>query len=161
MPSNLLKIADGIPVGILFLAMQSCASTINQSSIPISPSRVSPSLNNSTQIPSVNLAPLVETPKCEEQTIPLKIAAIRPFQVMPGSEITIIGTGGYVQDSYHGFNESARTFQLYLDNKSVGELLCYVNHCEAKIILADTIASGLHCLSTQKDFCEFEFQVAP
>jgi hypothetical protein len=161
MPLDFLKITDAIWAGLLFLAMQSCASTINQSAIPISPSRVSPSLNNSTQIPSVNPVPLGETPECEEQTIPLKITAIKPSQIMPGDEITIIGVGGYVQDSCNGFNETARTFQLYLDNESVGDLLCYVNHCEAKTILADTIASGLHCLSTQKDSCEFEFQVAP
>lgn len=144
------------------LAMQSCAPTIIQPTIIIpSPSHVLPTLDNSTQVSPVNPTLFVETAQCAEKTITPIITDIQPSQVSPGSEITIIGTGGYIQDSCGGFNESARTFKLYLDNESVGDLLCYVNHCEVKIDLADTIASGLHCLSTQKDICEFEFQVMP
>jgi hypothetical protein len=142
MPSNLLGITVAICTGALMLAMQSCAPTVTQ------PTIITPS-------------PFVGTAQCTEKTIPPIITNIQPSQVPPGSETTVIGRGGYIQDSCGGFNESARTFKLYLDNESVGDLLCYVNHCEVKIDLASTIASGLHCLSTQKDICEFEFQVTP
>jgi len=154
MLSNLLKIAVAIWTVTFMLAMQSCATTIIQPTtmITLSP-HVAPALDNSTLF--------VETPQCAEKTILPTVTDLQPSQALPGSEITIIGKGGYIQDSCGGFNESARTFKLYLDNESVGDLLCYVNHCEVKIELADTIASGLHCLSTQKDFCEFEFQVVP
>ena len=161
MPSNLLRGTVVIWTGTLMLAMQSCTSTIIQSTAIIpSPSNVSPALDNSTQVYPVNPTLIVETPECVEKTIPPIIADIQPSQIMPGSEITITGTGGYIQDSCGRFNESARRFNLYLDNESVGDLECYANRCEIKIVLTDTIVLGLHCLSTQKDICEFEFQVA-
>ena len=109
--------------------------------------------------PAWTPTPLIETPACTEKMIPATITEIQPSPVTPGSEITITGTGGYLQDSCGGINESARSFKLYLDKEPVGNLSCYVNHCETKILLADTIASGEHCLSTQKDICEFQFQV--
>ena len=155
MPSNLLKMTVTIWTVTYILPMQSCTPTILEpTAINASLSHRSPAMGNATQTPEV-------TPQCTEKTVPPIIADVQPPLAVPGDEITVIGTGGYMQDSCGGFNESARTFQLYLDNEAVGDLLCYVNHCEAKIILADTIASGLHCLSTQKDSCEFEFQVAP
>jgi hypothetical protein len=88
------------------------------------------------------------------------ITEIQPAQGVPGSEINVIGAGGYIRDSCGYYNESARTFHLYLDNELVGELLCYVNHCEGKTTLSIAIMPGTHCLSTKKDKCEFEFQVA-
>jgi len=148
MPSNLLKITAAIRAVTIMLAMQSCASaTLQPAAITASPSPSSPAPH------------AVDTPQCTEKTIPPTITDVQPSDGLPGSEITIIGTGGYIQDSCGGFNESARTFKLYLDNETVGDLLCYVNHCEAGIHLADTIVPGRHCLSTQKDACEFEFQV--
>jgi hypothetical protein len=160
MSSNFLRITVAIWTGAIMLSVQSCGQTIIQptSFIP-SPSHVSPTLDNSTQVSPVTPTLFVETPQCAKTTIPPRIANIQPSPIRPGSEITITGTGGYIQDSCGGINESARTFSLYLDNESVGDLLCYVNHCEVRFYLADTITSGLHCLSTQKDICEFEFQV--
>lgn len=160
MPSNLLKLTITIWTVTCLLVMQSCAQTIlPPTTINTSPSPISAALDNSTQTPTVTPMLFAKTPHCAEKTIHPTITDLQPSQVVPGSEITIIGTGGYVQDSCGGFNESARTFKLYLDDETVGDLLCYVNHCEAKIELADTVAAGLHCLSTQKDAREFEFQV--
>ena len=141
------------------LALQSCVSTLSQpTTIISSPSHIS---STSTQVYPVNPTLTVEPPECIEKTIPPKISDIQPSQTTSGSEITITGTGGYTQDSCSGYNESARTFKIFLDNKSFGDLVCYANHCEVKIVLSDTISLGLHCLSTQKDICEFEFQVSP
>ena len=154
MLSNLLKLAVAIWTVTFMLAMQACATTIIQPTtmITLSP-HVSPALDHSTLF--------VGPPQCAEKTILPTVTDVQPSQPPPGSEITITGKGGYIQDSCGGFNESARTFKPYLDNEFVGDLLCYVNHCEVKIELADTIASGLHCLSPQNDICEFEFQVVP
>jgi hypothetical protein len=85
---------------------------------------------------------------------------IQPPQPMAGSEITIIGSGGYLQDSCGGFMEGDRSFRLYLDNEPLGDVSCYVNRCEGKVTLPNTIATGAHCLSTEPDTCPFEFQVA-
>ncbi len=140
---------------IFILALQSCAPTVVQpTSTP-----VPPTLDHSTQISSMTLTPLVETPACTEKMVLPVITDIKPTPVLPGSEITIAGRGGYIQDSCGGYNESARSFKLYLDKEPVDDLVCYVNHCEVKIKLADSITLGEHCLSTQISTCEFRFQV--
>jgi len=162
MPSNLLKMTITIWTVTYMLAMQSCTPTILEpTAINASPSHLSPAMGNAMQTPTVTPMLFAGTFQCTEETMPPIIADVQPPLAVPGGEISVIGTGGYIQDSCGGFNESARMFKLYLDNESAGELLCYVNHCEVQIDLADTIASGLHCLSTQKDICEFEFQVVP
>jgi hypothetical protein len=129
---------------VFMLAIHSC-------SVPI--------VDQPTQTPPLTSTLLVETPACTETTIPPRIAEIQPSPITPGSEITITGTGGYIQDSCGGINESARSFELYLDDEPVSDLSCYVNHCETKILLADTIEAGAHCLSVQKGVCEIEFQI--
>jgi hypothetical protein len=146
-----------IRISILFFVfgLQSCAPAAVQ---PAS-SPVSATLVNSTQGSSITLAPLVETPACTEKMVLPVITDIQPSPALPGNEITITGRGGYIQDSCGGFNESARSFKLYLDDELAGDLQCYVNHCEAKIKLLDTIPLEEHCLSTQIGVCEFRFRV--
>ena len=100
------------------------------------------------------------TPECVENVILPTIIEIQPAWPSAGSEVTIIGSGGFVRDSCGGVNESARSFPLYLDNEPAADLQCYVSHCEAKLRLGDTLADGAHCLSMQKDVCEFEFRIA-
>jgi hypothetical protein len=100
-----------------------------------------------------------KTPQCVETIIPPVITEIQPPQPLAGGEMTVMATGGYIQDSCGGVNESSRSFPLYLDNEPVTDLQCYINHCEAKIQLVETLTSGTHCLSTQKEGCELEFQV--
>lgn len=92
--------------------------------------------------------------------MPPTIMEIQPAEPVAGSEIHVIGSGGYVQDTCGGCNESARAFALYLDHEHFGELTCYVNRCEGTAILSDSISPGLHCLSVEADKCEFEFQIA-
>jgi len=153
--TNLSKVTNLISILIFILALQSCASAVVQ---PTS-SLVPPTLDKSTQVSSMNPTPLVETPACTEKMVLPVITDIKPLPVVPGSEITVTGKGGYIQDSCGGINESARSFKLYLDNEPVGDLLCYVNHCETKINLAGSITLEEHCLSTQMSICEFRFQV--
>jgi len=102
---------------------------------------------------SINARSMQEspTPQCAENLIPPAITEIQPAEPVVGSEITVIGSGGFMQDSCGGVNESAKSFPLYLDNESAADLQCYVNHCEAKLRLGDTLADGAHCLSMQKD----------
>jgi hypothetical protein len=76
-----------------------------------------------------------------------------------GSEINVIGSGGYIQDTCGGYIEGAREFKLYLDHEPVGDLTCYVNRCERKLTLPGTLTAGQHCLSVEAGTCEFEFQV--
>lgn len=153
--SHLSKVTLLIFMIIFILALQSCASAVVQ---PTS-SPVPHALDNSTRVSAINPTPLVETPACTEKMVLPVITEIQTSPVLPGSEITITGRGGYIQDSCGGINESARSFKLYLDDEPVRDLQCYVNHCESKIKLAGSISLAEHCLSTRLRNCEFRFQV--
>jgi len=160
MPSILFKITVSSWLVTLMFAIQSCTPTrIEPATTIASPSPASPTLDSSTQISPVTPTLFVEMPQCTETAVPPTITEVQPSQVTAGGEITVIGTGGFTQDSCGGFNESARFFKLYLDHESVNDLLCYIHLCEVKIVLSDTIGSGVHCLSLEKDTCEIEFQV--
>jgi hypothetical protein len=99
------------------------------------------------------------TVQCEQEVVPPQITEVRPAQAIPGSEISVIGSGGYVQDTCGGYSEGSKTFKLYLDNEPIGDLSCYINRCEKQLTLSSAISSGSHCLSVQKDECQFEIQV--
>jgi hypothetical protein len=104
--------------------------------------------------------PVTATTECVQELVPPRLTEIQPAQPLPGSEITVLGTGGYLQDSCGGYNESSRLFTLYLDGEPAGNLTCYVNRCEAKVMLPETISAGSHCLSVDMEECQFEFQVS-
>ncbi len=160
MSSNLINRIMAIWIGTVMLFLQACGQTIGQpSSIIPSSSPFPPALDSSTPVSPINTPGFVEPTVCGEATIPPRIVDVQPSPIRPGSQITITGTGGYIQDSCGGYNESARTFNLFLDNELVSDLLCYVNQCKLTIYLADMITTGSHCLSTQKDICEYKFQV--
>jgi hypothetical protein len=84
---------------------------------------------------------------------------IQPAEPNAGSEIKVIGSGGYIQDTCGGYIEGAREFKLYVDQELVGDLSCYVNRCEGKLTLPNTLTVGQHCLSVEAGTCEFDFQV--
>jgi len=158
-----LKTSIAVWPTALALVLTACMpANLAPASVTISPDPALPTSAISTPTPQAGVPPssVTETVQCLEELVPLTITEVQPAQGAPGSEIKVIGSGGYIRDACGGYNESARTFQLYLDNELVGELLCYVNHCEGKITLSSAITPGSHCLSAQKDKCEFEFQVA-
>ena len=154
--SNSSKAAIITLLIIFTLVLQSCASTVAQPT----PSPVSLTFENSTPVFPTHPSPIGEKPACIEKLVFPIIAEVQPSPALPGSEITITGTGGHIQDSCGGFNESARSFRLYLDKELVGDLVCYANRCETKIKLASSIPAGVHCLSTQEELCEFQFRVS-
>ncbi len=87
------------------------------------------------------------------------ITEISPARGVAGSPLKVLGSGGFTQDDCDAYNESAKTFPLYLDDAPVGELNCYVNHCEGTFTLDANTSAGTHCLAMKKGACEFEFQV--
>jgi len=115
-----------------------------------------PQLSTATVIPPAS--PTATLP-CEQELIPPQIMEIQPAEPAAGSEIKIIGFGGYIQDTCGGYFEGAREFKLHLDREPIGALSCYVNRCEGSLTLPATLTSGAHCLSVEPDTCEFEFQV--
>src|SRR5688572_30900147 len=96
---------------------------------------------------------LAVTLECEQEEVPPQITEVQPAQIVPGSEISVIASGGFTRDTCGGFFEGAKDFKLYLDNETVGNLSCYINRCEEKFILSGSISAGTHCLSVQTDEC--------
>jgi len=139
-----LKATHAVLMAVLLLFMSACTSAI--------PGFV----NEPTPTPSS----ATEELKCSKKFVPPKITEVQPGRGKPGSDIKVLGAGGYEQDTCGGYDESARDFGMYLDGEPVEALQCYINHCEAKLTLPSTITPGKHCLSLQKDACELEFVVS-
>lgn len=74
---------------------------------------------------------------------------VQPQTIQPGGELTVIGYGGYVRCGSGGYNESARSFQLYFDDQPVSSMTCYVNRCEGKLVVPDEAAVGTHVISVE------------
>ncbi len=108
------------------------------------------------------LVPFPGTPTaaCVQEEVLPKIEEIRPEEIKPGGEVMVTASGGYFRDSCGGFNESARVYKIYFDDEPVGDLSCYVNHCEGKFVLAESVTAGPHCMGVQKGSCQLEVQVA-
>ena len=110
--------------------------------------------------PTIASFPGTPTVQCVQEEVLPKIEEIQPAEIKPGTEVTIRASGGYLRDSCGGYNESSRTYKIYLDNEPVADLSCYVNHCEGKFRLAESTGPGSHCLGVQKGTCQRELQVA-
>ena len=96
---------------------------------------------------------------CVEEEVFPKITEVQPAKITPGSELLLIASGGYLKDTCGGYNESARTYQVLLDDEPAGALMCYANHCEGKFRLPDRAGVGRHCLGVQKGTCQIELDV--
>jgi len=136
-------------LGIFLITIISCAPQQTTSPIAV------------TATPQIAATATVQ---CEQELILPRIVEIQSARPLPGDEITVIGSGGYVRDTCGGYIEGSRVFKLYLDNEAIGDLSCYVNHCEGKVTLPGTLSTGSHCLFAEAraltpNECQFEFQV--
>jgi hypothetical protein len=115
-----------------------------------------------TQTATVLSSTPTSTPKrpdCTWEEVSPQLYEVQPAEAVPGDEITVIGSGGYFRDNCGGYNESSRTFQLYFDDELGGTLVCYVNHCEAKLTIPAGASPGLHCISVAEAGCDIDIQV--
>jgi hypothetical protein len=140
---NFPKFAAIIGLGVLYCLISSCAPDQR----PPPTATVMPPASPTAALP------------CEQELIPPQIMEIQPAEPAAGSEVKVIGSGGYIQDTCGGYIEGAREFKLYLDHEPIGALSCYVNHCEGNLTLPGTLVVGSHCLAVEANTCEFEFQV--
>jgi hypothetical protein len=113
-------------------------------------------------VPRATIIPFPGTPtaQCLQEEIWPKIEEIRPTMLKPGTEVPVSASGGYLRDQCGGYDEGARTYQIYFDDEPVADLSCYVNHCEGKFTLPEGVAAGPHCMGVQKGTCQLEVQVA-
>lgn len=137
------------------LAILGCLGLFLSATTACAPGQATASIT-ATALPPL----LTATVPCEQELVSPQIVEIQPVEPTPGSEVRVIGRGGYIQDTCGGTIEGSKTFQLYLDDQPVGELSCYVNRCEEKLMLPDTLSVGSHCLSVEIGICQFEFQTA-
>lgn len=154
----LLKRAAPCALGLAALALVlSGCSPVTQAGAASTPAD-SPDLTIVVPM-GVTTLPTQPAGQCAAVPVLPAITEISPAQGMAGSPLKVLGSGGFTQDDCGAYNESAKTFPLYLDDAPIGELSCYVNHCEITFALAANTSAGAHCLSLKKGACEFEFQV--
>lgn len=108
-----------------------------------------------------NAQPLVNTPTptCIWQAIPPALFEAQPTTVKAGDEISLIGRGGYRQDTCGGYDESARSFPLYFGDAVVGTLSCYVGSCQATFTVPPNTQPGAYCLTAVAGQCDIQVNV--
>lgn len=131
-----------LAIGAILISL---ACSTQQTSTPIGPTStpMSPALT-----PTVADCLSSET----AELIWLQLSHVEPTQMAPGGEIKVIGSGGYLRCEQGGYihrNESARPFQLYLDDQPVSTTVCYVNHCEVKFAVPSDMSPGTHIISVE------------
>lgn len=153
----LLKRAAPSALGLAALALVlSGCSPVTQAGAASTPAD-SPALT--IVVPMGATLPTQPAGQCAAVPVLPGITEISPARGVAGSPLKVLGSGGFTQDDCGAYNESAKTFPLFLDDAPVGELSCYVNHCEVTITLPKDTSAGTHCLSLKKGACDFEFQV--
>jgi hypothetical protein len=78
-----------------------------------------------------------------------RLGEIQPPQIQPGGEVTVVGSGGYVQCGSGAYNESARSFQLFFGGQPASSIGCYVNRCEGKLVVPMTATAGTHVIAVE------------
>ena len=111
------------------------------------------------QAPTLVVFPGTPTPQCLQEEVLPTIDEVQPDEIRPGTEVAVSARGGYFRYTCGGVNESARTYKIYFDDEPVGDLMCYVNHCEGKFLLSANVAAGRHCIGVQKGSCQMEVDV--
>jgi hypothetical protein len=139
---------------------------IYPTAVPATP-KVDSASSTSTLTHSLTVQPstptlVITTPSatvCVEELVWPQLMRVEPNEVTRGSEFKLTGQGGYVHNTCGAYIESARSFEIYLDNYLVGEVVCYINYCEGRVMLPLDSELGSHCLSAQPGNCDLEILV--
>lgn len=78
-----------------------------------------------------------------------KLDKLEPDRARPGVTVRVTGRGGYLLLHGGGYDESYRTFTMYLDGRKLSSIECYVNHCEGKFVVPDFASAGAHEVSVE------------
>ncbi len=117
------------------------------------------SVTQPAAVPTLAVYPGTATPACVQEEVLPTIEHIEPDEIKAGTTITVSARGGYFRDQCGAVNESARVYKLYFDDEPIADLSCYVNHCEGKFVLPESVAAGKHCMGVQKGSCQMEVDV--
>jgi hypothetical protein len=110
-----------------------------------------PATHPPTLAPFDSATPMPGATNCAatRETVWPRLMDVLPSPVHPGEDVTVIASGGYVRDGCGGYNESARKFQLFFDDDPVDPLVCYVNHCEAKVRIPTDTPPGKYVIRAE------------
>jgi hypothetical protein len=78
-----------------------------------------------------------------------KLEKLEPDRARPGVTVRVTGREGYLLLPGGGYDESYRTFIMYLDGRKISTIECYVNHCEGKFVVPDFASMGAHEVSVE------------
>jgi hypothetical protein len=78
-----------------------------------------------------------------------RLGEVQPPHIQPGGEVTVLGSGGYVRCGSGAYNESARSFQLFLGGAPASSIGCYVNRCEGTLVVPMTATAGTHVIAVE------------
>jgi hypothetical protein len=78
-----------------------------------------------------------------------KLEKLEPDRARPGVAVRVTGREGYLLLPGGGYDESYRTFIMYLDGRKISTIECYVNHCEGKFVVPDYASTGAHEVSVE------------
>ena len=106
--------------------------------VPTSASTATPT-STSTAVPDFPSTRTLVWPTLESLT---------PSAAAPGQQVVVIGDGGYVRLN-GGYNESARSFDLYFDGSRVGSIGCYVNRCEGRFTVPEDALPESHMITVE------------
>ncbi len=111
------------------------------------------------EVPTIVPFPGTPTAQCAQEEVLPKIQEIQPEVIRPGSDVTVSASGGYLRDNCGVYIEGSRIYKIYFDDEPVADLSCYVNHCEGKFTLAQSVTVGRHCMGVEKGSCQLEIDV--
>jgi hypothetical protein len=126
----------------------------NSWSIWEGPTAVSaPVISTPVTVP-VTLEP--ESPDCTSEELAEivwpQLYKVQLVETAIGAEVQVIGSGGYL---YWGgkcgqrYDESSRSFPLYVDGEAVDAINCYGNHCQATLSVAADALVGIHTIAVE------------
>ena len=76
------------------------------------------------------------------------LESLTPSVAASGQQVVVIGHGGYVRVN-GGYDESARSFDLYFDGSRVGSIGCYVNRCEGRFTVPEDALPESHMITVE------------
>ena len=77
-----------------------------------------------------------------------RLESLAPSAAAPGQQVVVIGQGGYFRVN-GGYDESARSFDLYFDGTRVGSRGCYVNRCGGSFIVPEDALPESHMITVE------------
>lgn len=103
--------------------------------------------------PAVLLAWALCLPSLAQQNDPTVVyPVLQPppaEEALPGDEMPVLGSGGFLQFDDGSSNQSLRTFDLLFDGSPVGHLECANNVCGGELVVPNAAAAGIHTLTAE------------